>query len=138
MPNKESAIQWLKKAYHDLTGATILYEANHYNDTIGYILQQSLEKILKSFFAHNNLPIKKTHNLLMLYDKVSLEFPLNLSENDIRLIGKATTYSTKLRYPIAAKDQIPSNKEIKDILDLTNKLFFMALEILTIDFEEIR
>jgi len=43
MPNKLSSKEWLKKAFHDLNGAIILFEAQHYTDTIGYILQQSLE-----------------------------------------------------------------------------------------------
>jgi len=44
MANKESAVQWLTKAYHDLSSAQVLYDANHYTDTIGYDLQQALEK----------------------------------------------------------------------------------------------
>jgi len=44
MPNKPLAVEWLAKAYHDLSSARILYAANHYTDTIGIDLQQSIEK----------------------------------------------------------------------------------------------
>ena len=46
--NKTSAKEWLVIAFHDLQSAKILYEANHYTDSIGNDLQQSIEKILKS------------------------------------------------------------------------------------------
>ena len=54
MSNKQSAKEWLEKSYHDLNGAIILFEAKHYTDTIGYVLQQSLEKLLKSILAYDN------------------------------------------------------------------------------------
>jgi len=34
MPNKTYAKEWLEKAYHDLSSATILFNSNHYTDTI--------------------------------------------------------------------------------------------------------
>lgn len=33
MPNEKSAKEWLKKAWHDLSSAQILYDAGHYTDT---------------------------------------------------------------------------------------------------------
>lgn len=57
MGNKESAIQWLTKAYHDLSSAQVLYAADHYTDTIASDLQQAIEKMLKSFLAYENAPI---------------------------------------------------------------------------------
>jgi hypothetical protein len=58
MPNKSSALEWLRIAYHDFLSATILYHAEHFTDSIGNDLQQSIEKILKSISAYGSAPIK--------------------------------------------------------------------------------
>ncbi len=61
--NKASSIEWITIAYHDLRSAQILFEANHYTDSIGSDLQQSIEKLLKSILASDNQKIPKTHDL---------------------------------------------------------------------------
>ncbi len=134
MPNKQSAKEWLIKSYHDLNGAIILFKADHYTDTIGFILQQSLEKLLKSILAYENQKIKKSHNLVELYEMVSNRF--SLEEEDIRLLSIATTYGTRVRYPTPHK-KMPSKDEIKNILDFTVSLFDKVCQILYIDKKEI-
>ena len=57
MANKKIAVEWLKKAYHDLSSARLLYAAGHYTDTIANDLQQAIEKTLKSFLAYENKKI---------------------------------------------------------------------------------
>ncbi len=42
--NKQAAIEWLRIAYHDLKSAQILFDADHYTDSIGCDLQQAIEK----------------------------------------------------------------------------------------------
>ncbi len=74
--NKTAALEWLKISYHDLKSAQILFAANHYTDSIGNDLQQSLEKMLKSIIASKNGKIPKTHDLYELYvlvEEVNLE-----------------------------------------------------------------
>ena len=71
MPNKSSAKEWLRKAWHDLSSAQILYEAEHYTDVIGVDLQQVCEKSLKSLLAYENKKILKSHNLIELYEAVN-------------------------------------------------------------------
>ena len=66
--NKSSAIEWLRKPYHDLKSAQILYDANHYTDSIGVNLHCAVEKSLKAFLAYDNSKIPKTHNLPELYE----------------------------------------------------------------------
>ena len=68
--NKPTAIEWLKKVYHDLKSAQILYESNHYTDCIGVDLHYAIEKAFKAFLAYENKKIPKTHNLLQLYNSV--------------------------------------------------------------------
>lgn len=57
--NKEAAKEWLEQSDHDLQAAQLLFEADHYTDTISYILQQALEKTLKAVIASQNRPMKK-------------------------------------------------------------------------------
>ena len=134
MPNKQSTKEWLKKSYHDLEGAIILFNSNHYTDTIGYILQQSLEKLLKSILAYENRKINKTHNLVELYESISGK--LKLDENDIKNLAIATTYNIKVRYPTPHK-KMPKQEEIKEVLDFTEKLFEKVCKILDIDKKEV-
>jgi hypothetical protein len=47
MPNKSYAGQWLMKAYHDLSSARILYDVDHFTDTIGLNLQQAFENVFE-------------------------------------------------------------------------------------------
>ena len=135
MSNKQSAKEWLEKSYHDLDGAIILFKAGHYTDTTGYILQQSLEKLLKSILAYENQKIEKSHNLVGLYEIVSDK--LHLDEEDIRFLSIATTYGTKLRYPTPHK-KMPSRDEIKEVLDFAMKLFDNVCQILNIDQKEVK
>lgn len=130
MPNKTYAKQWLVKAYHDLSSARILYEANHYTDTTGFDLQQAIEKTLKSFLAYDNKRIKKTHNLIELYELVPEH--LYLEESDIELLVIATNYYLHDRYPVANTD-LPPREEIKKVLDFAQDLLERVCRILEID-----
>ena len=134
MGNKRYAMEWLEKSYHDLDSAKILYKSGHFTDTTGYVLHQSIEKIFKSFLAHENSPIIKTHNLIELNELLSN--CLNLSEDDIGILGVATTYNTKQRYPIPHK-KLPSKEEIKEVLNVSEYLFDEACKMLNIDKKEI-
>lgn len=48
--NEVSATEWLTKAWHNLSSAKILINADHYSDVIAVELHYSIEKILKSFW----------------------------------------------------------------------------------------
>ena len=69
MANKVYAIEWLQKALHDLTGARILYESDHYTDTTAYVLHQALEKTLKSTYAYHNESQRRNSRNFALFGK---------------------------------------------------------------------
>ncbi len=135
MVSKTYALEWMQKAIHDLEGARLLYKSHHYTDTVGYVLHQSLEKMLKAVSAYQNEPIRKTHNLVELYEL--LEDRIDLNEDKIFLLSIATTYQTKQRYPVAQK-KLPPREEIKEILDFADKLFEDILKKLDIDIGDIK
>lgn len=131
--NKTSAKEWLKHSYHDLHGAILLYKADHFTDTISYVIHQSLEKSLKSILAFYNKPIKKTHNLIDLYELVKND-DFYLEEDDIFLLAIASNYYTEQRYPVVDKES-PTKEEIKDMIDLADKVFNQICGLFDINFK---
>lgn len=134
--NKTSTKEWLKHSYHDLDGATLLYRAEHFTDTISYVIHQSLEKSLKSILAFYNKPIKKTHNLIDLYELVQSD-DFYLEEDEIFLLAIASKYYTEQRYPVVDKES-PTREEIKEMIDLANKVFNRICVIFDIKFEDVK
>jgi HEPN domain-containing protein len=135
MPNKTSAIEWLRIAYHDLLSATILYDAEHFTDSIGNDLQQSIEKILKSISVYESAPIKKSHDLLEIYGSVKEAF--TLSSEELTCLECATEYFKEDRYPNPYYS-LPPREEIKEVLDFTNTLFERVCGVLDISIDEIK
>lgn len=135
MPNKTSSMEWLRIAFHDLQSASILYAANHFTDSIGNDLQQAIEKILKSIPAYNNEKIKKSHDLVEIYE--SLNSPLKLSDDEVKYLELATDYFKEDRYPNPYYC-LPQREEIKEVLDFTNDLFYKVCIILNINPEEVK
>jgi HEPN domain-containing protein len=134
MANKESAAQWLVKAYHDLSSAQVLYDADHYTDTIGYDVQQALEKALKSFLAHGNEPVRKTHDLVELSKLV--EHHIHFESAEIDLLDIATTYYTQDRYPGPVAQ--PPREQVKEILDFAKTVFTNVCQSLEINEDQIK
>jgi len=134
MANKTYAIEWLVKSRHDLEGAKLLCSSNHYTDTIGYVLHQSLEKMLKSILAYENKSILKTHNLVELYELLSDH--ISLDEEKIYLLSIATTYQTHQRYPVVQK-KLPDAEEILQVLEFSQELFENVCLSLNIDKKQV-
>lgn len=130
MPNRQSAREWLTISRHDLTAAGLLFENDHYTDTIGYMVQQALEKMLKSIIGYHNQRIKKTHDLVELYDNV--RDSISLEETEIEYLESATSYYVENRYP-NAYFTLPNKDEIKETLDFANELFKKICDMLEIE-----
>jgi HEPN domain-containing protein len=130
--NKQSAKEWLIKSYHDLKSAQILYDANHYTDSIGVDLHYSIEKSLKALLAYENHKILKTHNLPELYESVSQWIHLE----DETTLYIATKYHVEISYPQYDR-ALPSREEIKNILTFAEKLLYDICSVLKIEIEEV-
>lgn len=98
-------------------------------------LQTYLEKILKSIPAYNSEKIKKSHDLVEIYE--SLNTTLNLSDEEIRYLDLATDYFKEDRYPNPYYS-LPPKEEIKELLDFTDNLFHQVCTILNIDPQEVK
>ena len=134
MANKTYAKEWLMFSKKNLDTAKLLYEVNHYEDIIGIELQQSLEKLLKSIFANENIKIPKDHDLVKLY--YSIEKFLPLEEDEVIYLRIATDYYKEDRYP-NPNYSLPPRDEIKEVLDFIEKLFDKVCNILEIEKSEL-
>ena len=131
--NKMSAQEWLTKAWHHLSSAQILFQADHYTDIIGVELHYAIEITLKSLQAYENKQIKKTHELFEIYSQVDL----NIDDEEIRLLLIATKYHILESYPSPHR-KLPDSKEIEKILLFSHKLFTSVCNQLDINPSDIR
>ena len=68
--NKATANEWLTKSWHHYSSGKVLYDAQHYTDTIAVDLHYAVELMLKSFLAYENKKIIKTHDLLEISELI--------------------------------------------------------------------
>lgn len=127
--NKTAAMEWLEIAYHDLKSAKILYDADHFTDSIGCDLQQALEKSLKSIIASQNNKIPKSHDLYEIY--VLVDDIVNIDDK-LDFLYKATEYYKEDRYP-NPNYSLPPKKEIEELLQFTEVFFEDVCKALDID-----
>lgn len=132
--NKQSAKEWLIKAWHNLSGAIIFYKANHYSDVTAVELHYSIEKILKSVLAYENKKILKTHDLYEIYQETN--HLINV-DDELDLLDKVTKYHIEESYPQYDRN-LPSREEIKEVLDFTEELFIKVCDILDINIDEVK
>ena len=132
--NKTSAIEWLEKSWHNLTGAKIFYEVNHYTDVTAVELHYSIEKSLKAFLAYENKKIPKSHDLEEIYDLV--KHFINLDDS-LDLLEQITKYHIEEAYPVFARE-LPPKQEIKEVLDFVEDVFYQVCKTLDIDKNDIQ
>lgn len=133
--NKQAAKEWLVKAWHNLSAAKILYEADHYSDIIAVELHYAVEKMLKTFLAYENKKIPKTHELLHIYKKIQHYIVFDSYEED--LLIEITEYHIQESYPTFDR-KLPSKNEIKNALDFSQNLFEKVCEMLDIKSTEVK
>lgn len=133
--NEPAAKDWLNKAWHHYGSASILYNANHYTDTIAVDLHYAVEIMLKSFLAYENQKILKTHNLLEISELV--EDYISFTTEEQKLLAVITKYHIKGSYPTRDR-RLPPRDEIKEVLYFTNDLFSQVCTILNIDPDEVK
>ncbi len=136
MPNKTYALEWLSFAKKNLETATLLFDVNHYEDIIGVEIQQSLEKLLKTIAANENIRIPKEHDLVKIYFIIENSF-IELEEDEIILLKIATNYYKEDRYP-NPNYSLPTREEIEEVLEFTEKLFEDVCKTLDIKPSEVK
>ncbi|MCH9739635.1 MAG: HEPN domain-containing protein [Epsilonproteobacteria bacterium] len=132
--NRQSAKEWLIKAWHNLSGAKIFYDVNHYTDTTAVELHYAVEKMLKSIIVYQNRKIPKTHDLSKIHSYIM--DMIDFDEAELELLDIISEYHIKETYPTFDR-QMPSREEIKEVLDFSEKIFDDICKVLYIDRGEI-
>ncbi len=89
---------WIEKADHDLGTAELTHKhIPEYRDTIAFHCQQAVEKYLKAYFIFNNLPVKRTHDIVALLGLLStIE---TVSDELFDEVAELQDYAVEVRYP---------------------------------------
>ena len=137
--NETAMTEWLIKAYHDITSAKILYEANHYTDSIAVDLHYAVEKILKSFLAYENKKIPKTHDLVEVYKRIDKKYKekLEFYDEDLDMLENISEYHIEESYP-PFENSLPPREKIREVLEFSQCLLDKTCKILNVDKESLK
>ena len=132
--NETAAKDWLNKAWHHFSSATLLYKAEHYTDVIAIDLHYAVEITLKSILAYDNKRILKTHDLNQL--SFEIEEKISFDYEEQKLLAIVTKYHIKGSYPTPDRT-LPSREEIGKVLEFTEELFNNVCKLLNISIKEV-
>ena len=92
------ARQWLAKAKNDLLNADNNLAAGKVPyDTVCFHCQQAAEKLLKAYLLASGQPAPRTHDLLLLLERV---LSLNTAAEQLRdALSILVPYAVEIRYP---------------------------------------
>ena len=118
--------QWIDFAQTDIASAKKLNEDKALTQSAAFHCQQAVEKLFKAMLEYKQAPIKKIHNLDVLYKQCSDNVTININETILKEINEVYIDS---RYP-SDVGLIPSGKPstetikkfITFILDLDQKI----------------
>lgn len=120
MLNTTYALEWLELSRRNLETAKLLLRENHYTDIIAVELHQSVEKSFKAALALHSVRIPKTHDLMVLFDRIDTLIKIeNKWDNNLLIINDY--YQTE-RYP-GPQYQVPEKAEIEQALKITSEIF---------------
>ena len=111
--------QWLAKAKNDLLDADNNLQAEKVPfDTVCFHCQQAAEKLLKAFLVGNGQPAPRSHDLLLILERV---LPLDNDAERLRdALALLMPYAVEIRYP----DDwfMPSEEDAKEAREAANQV----------------
>ena len=121
MNKEEHVLYWAKQVDDDFDCANVLYQANHYAQSL-FWAHLALEKLSKALWIKKNEGNTPpfVHNLLRLITQTNENF----SDNQLLFINEMNTFQIKGRYPdYAVSLEKTVTKEIcEDYLSKTKKM----------------
>ncbi len=120
---------WIEKADQDLGTAELTHRhIPEYYDTIAFHCQQAVEKYLKSYLVFNDMPVKRTHDLILLLGLISTFEPVDdtLFDNAAEL----QDYAVEVRYPDSLIEL--SDKDVRNAIEIARffrKIFLAKMKI---------
>lgn len=113
---------WLRKADSDILAMDASLEAGAF-DAACFHAQQAVEKLLKAFLIHSDLPLVHTHNLEKLLDQCASVEPA--FRGLVEVVAPLTPYAVEVRYdddfwptPQVAQEAREVARKIRDFVSL--------------------
>ena len=120
---KKLVEDWLFFAERDLkTAEKIIKDDEPFTNIIAFHCQQAIEKYLKAYLISNNIPLKKTHDLILLNNMVNEIKDLAIDYNKIIMVNEIYT---ETRYPGEfglLPDGLPSVEQAQEFIDFANEI----------------
>jgi HEPN domain-containing protein len=115
--DSELALEFLRKAEHDLGSARLLLTAEGFFDSVCFHCQQLAEKSIKAVLTKRSIRFRKIHDLDVL-----LELLNDPDFKDIRQYATIlNTYAVDTRYPGEYAD--PERQEAEDALRIATDIY---------------
>lgn len=116
----EDTRAWLSKAAKDLRSVDHgLTASPPLSEDVLFHCQQSVEKVLKGFLTHHDIPFRKTHSLEEIGEQC-LKIDSTLSELVDRTVT-LTEYAWKFRYPGGLDE--PTDEEVQQAVRTAHELY---------------
>ena len=128
---KKQAKSWLEAAYDDILVMENIKSVEYLSHMVAFHSQQSIEKSFKAILEEHNERIPKTHNLILLLQKVEQYIKI---EVDNSIIAQLNELYIESRYP-ADLGLLP---EGKPSIERANKFYKYAVEIFELTSEIIK
>ena len=118
---QEETKNWLIYSEENLKAAKVLLESKLFNPCLQSV-QQSIEKALKTLFIENEIPFKKTHNIMEL-KTILLKYDVNIKLTDDECDFLDSIY-LPTKYPIgsALPDFYPDEKICKESISFAERV----------------
>ena len=120
---KKPVEDWFFFAERDLkTAERIIDEEDPFTNIIAFHCQQAVEKYQKAYLIGNGIPLKKTHDLILLNNMIKEIKDLGINEDKLILIKQV--YS-ETRYPGdlgLLPDGLPSVEQAREFVEFANEV----------------
>jgi HEPN domain-containing protein len=133
---KKEWIEWIYYADNDIASAKIQMAAHGSTGHVAVFCQQAIEKYFKAHLIEHGWELRKTHNLLYLYDEIENIQSWNLDKN---LLADVNDVYLDNRYPgdvgIMPDGMMPSEERTRRYLELAQEveIVFKKLHINKVD-----
>ncbi len=118
---KDETKIWIKYSTENLDSANILLKSKLFNPCLQNV-QQAVEKILKSVFIENDLPLKRTHDILELKNLLKVQnIKIDILDEDCDFLN---TIYLPSKYPLGSviPDYEPDNSICSKAIAIADKV----------------
>ena len=125
---KSAVSRWLELAEIDLKAARVLLKEGDLTGVVCFHAQQSVEKSLKALIESKGLNPPKSHDLILLYDRVD-----DLVQLDEDTLSKLNQVYIDTRYPASVgllPDGLPDLEDAKAFYDYAREVYNQIKAIL--------